>query len=342
MHRMRKLSTRSLRAAGGIAVVTVAALALAGCGGRQDQAAPTPAADAGASCEATTGQITIATGNSTGVYYVLGGGVASVLTEKTALRATAAETGASVQNIEQLVAGAYDIAFSLADTAADAVEGTGAFDAPQPVEALGVIHTNVTQVVVRADSGIERVEDMAGHAISTGSPKSGTEVIATRLLESAGLDIDTDISAQRLELGKTVESLKDGSIQGMFWSGGLPTPALTDLFTSQGDAVRFIDVTPLLEEMQEISGVYAEGAIPAATYGTADDVPTIAVPNVLLVQEDFPENSACAVAAAIWGNVDALATVHPAANQFDPVAAQKTAPIPLAPGAERALVELAG
>ena len=341
---MRKLSTRSLRAAGGIAVVTVAALALTGCGGRQDQAASTPAAGAGAgaSCEASTGQITIATGNSTGVYYVLGGGVASVLTEETALRATAAETGASVQNIEQLVAGAYDIAFSLADTAADAVEGTGAFSAPQPVEALGVIHTNFTQVVVRADSGIESVEDMAGHAISTGSPKSGTEVIADRLLQAAGLDIDTDISAQRLELGKTVEGLKDGSIQGMFWSGGLPTPALTDLFTSQGDAVRFIDVTPLLDEVQEISGVYAEDAIPAATYGTPDDVPTIVVPNVLLVQEDFPENNACAVAAAIWSNIDALATVHPAAKQFDPVTAQETAPIPLAPGAERALIELAG
>ena len=47
------------------------------------------------------------------------------------LKATAAETGASVQNIQQLVAGEYDIAFSLADTAADAVRGQGAFTAPQ-------------------------------------------------------------------------------------------------------------------------------------------------------------------------------------------------------------------
>ena len=60
-----------------------------------------------------------------------------------------------MQNIQQLVAGDYDIAFSLADTAADAVEGKGSFTEPQPVEALARIYTNYTQVVVRKDAGID-------------------------------------------------------------------------------------------------------------------------------------------------------------------------------------------
>ena len=55
----------------------------------------------------------------------------SLISANTPLKATAAETGASVQNIQQLVAGEYDIAFSLADSAADAVRGQGAFTAPQ-------------------------------------------------------------------------------------------------------------------------------------------------------------------------------------------------------------------
>ncbi|WP_263399579.1 TAXI family TRAP transporter solute-binding subunit [Saccharopolyspora pogona] len=61
--------------------------------------------------------MTIATGNTGGVYYVLGGGLAQLISNNTKLRATAAETGASVQNIQQLAAGDYDIAFTLADTA---------------------------------------------------------------------------------------------------------------------------------------------------------------------------------------------------------------------------------
>src|SRR5512134_2898274 len=125
-----------------LATLTVAAaLALAGCGGQQEQNAAGAGADE-SSCDAGTGSVSIATGNSTGVYYVVGGGLAKVINAETDLQATSAETGASVQNIQQLVEGDYDIAFSLADTAADAVNGAGDFDGPQDVSTLGRIYNN--------------------------------------------------------------------------------------------------------------------------------------------------------------------------------------------------------
>ena len=321
-----------------IGSLVIAGLALSACGGKQTQepSAGGPAGTAGAACEISAGQVTIATGNSTGVYYVLGGGIASMLSNKSPLKATAAETGASVQNIQQLVGGQYDIAFSLADTAADAVAGKGAFKEPQKVQALGRIHANYTQVVVRKAAGIKSLEDMRGKRISTGSPKSGTEVIATRLLQSAGLDINQDVQAQRLELGKTVDGMKDGSIDGFVWSGGLPTPALTDLFTSQKDAVEFIDITPVLPKMKEINAVYAEGSIPAATYGLPADVKTIVVPNVLLVRDDFPAGNACGIVKLLWGNSAELAQVHPSGKEFTKDNGPVTDPIPLHPGAKQA------
>ncbi|UOE43633.1 TAXI family TRAP transporter solute-binding subunit [Agromyces larvae] len=331
------------RASGALVGALAAALVLTGCGGQQqrtpDEAGAT--GDAG-DCVAPAQQLTIATGNSTGVYYVLGGAIADLLSSETDLRVTAAETGASVQNIEQLVAGHYDIAFSLADTAADAVEGTGSFSESQPVQALGRIHTNSTQVIVRSDSGITSIADMAGKTVSTGSPKSGTEVIANRLLESAGLDPETDVSAQRLDLASSVDGLRNGNIQAIFWSGGLPTPNITELFTTDAGSVEFIDITPQLEGMQEFSAVYEEGTIPAETYGLDEDVPTIIVPNMLLVRDDLDDATACAIASTVWGNVDRLEQVHSAAGEFDPATAVKTDPVPLSPGAERAFEELGG
>lgn len=318
-----------------IGLVSVGVLVSA-CGGRQGGG--TTAAEGG-ECEAGEGRMTIATGNSTGVYYVLGGGLAQLISSETDLSATAAETGASVQNIQQLVAGDYDIAFSLADTAADATEGTASFDEPQEVSSLGRIYPNFTQVVVRADSGIESVEDMAGKTISTGSPNSGTEVIANRMLEAAGVDPASDLSAQRLDLTKTVDGMKDGSIDGLFWSGGLPTAAMTDLFTSIGDDVEFIDVSPLLPALQEINPVYTEGEIPADTYGT-DAVPTVVVPNVLLVRNDLDEGTACALTKLVYENVESLTQVHAAAADIDLAEAGEIDPIPLHPGSERALEEL--
>lgn len=330
--------TRRRRLTTAVGALVIAGLALSACGGKQTPEAPAAGGTTGgaAACEISAGQVTIATGNSTGVYYVLGGAIASLLSTTTPLKATAAETGASVQNIQQLTGGQYDIAFSLADTAADAVEGKGAFTEPQKIQALGRIHSNYTQVVVRKDSGIKRMEDMRGKRISTGSPKSGTEVIATRLLQSAGLDITKDVQAQRLELGKTVDAMKDGSIDGFVWSGGLPTPALTDLFTSQRDAVEFIDVTPTLPKMKEINPVYAEGSIPAATYGLPSDVKTIVVPNVLLVRDDFPTGNACGIVKLLWGSADVLAKVHPAGKEFVKENGANTDPIPLHPGAKQA------
>ena len=318
-----------------VAAAAAAALALGACGGKQPQGSAGGATGAGG-CEASAGQVTIATGNSTGVYYVLGGGIASLMSAKTKLKATAAETGASVQNIQQLAAGQYDIAFSLADTAADAIAGKGAFKEPQKVQALGRIHSNYTQVVVRKASGIKTLEDMKGKRISTGSPKSGTEVIATRLLKTAGLDINSDVAAQRLELGKTVDAMKDGSIDGFVWSGGLPTPALTDLFTSQKDAVELLDVTANLPKMKEVNPVYAEGTIPAATYGLPADVKTIVVPNVLLVRDDFAAANACALTKLIWSNSAELAKVHPSAKELTAETGPQTDPIPLAPGSKQA------
>jgi TRAP transporter TAXI family solute receptor len=334
MIRRRLLST--------VAVACAAALVLAACGGRQQPAATPGATDAASSCQAGTGQLTIATGNATGVYYALGGGLASLISANTTLKATAAETGASVQNIQQLVAGEYDIAFSLADTAADAVRGQGGFTAPQQVQALARIYSNYTHVVVQRSAGITTMADFRGKRISTGSPKSGTEVIANRLLQAAGLNPETDVLPQRLELGKTVDAMKDGTIDGFVWSGGLPTGGVTDLFTSAGDRVEFIDISELLPKMKEINPVYTEGTVAASTYGTPADVRTIVVPNLLLVRTDFPANDACAITKLMFDKKADLEKVHPAAKELDPKVAVDTAPVELAPGSRTALQQLAG
>ncbi|GLZ33264.1 C4-dicarboxylate ABC transporter substrate-binding protein [Lentzea sp. NBRC 105346] len=315
-------------------LVLALALAVSGCGGKRTA---DPSAG-GSGCEASDGRVTIATGNSGGVYFVVGGGLAKLISDNTKLKASAAETGASVQNIQQLVGGQYDIAFSLADTAADAVQGKGAFDGkPVKVSALARIYSNYTQVLVRTDSGINSVADMKGKRISTGSPKSGTEVIAGRLLKAAGLSIDSDVQAQRLDLAKTADGMKDGSLDGLVWSGGLPTAQITDITTSLKDKVKFIDITPQLDAMKQVNPVYDRGTIPKATYGQPSDAPTIVVPNVLLVREDFPSNNACALTKLLFDKKADLEKVHPAAKDISKEKAAATDPVPLHPGAKQAL-----
>ncbi|MBP2322060.1 TRAP transporter TAXI family solute receptor [Kibdelosporangium banguiense] len=313
------------------------ALVATGCGGKREDTPNAQQPGGTTSCEAGEGRVTIATGNVGGVYYVLGGALAQVISNNSKLKATAADTGASVQNIQQLGDKTYDIAFSLADTAADAVQGKSAFEGkPQKIQALSRIYSNYTQVVVRADSGINSVADFKGKRISTGSPKSGTEVIANRLLQAAGLK-DADFSPQRLALRQTVDGMKEGKIDGLVWSGGLPTPEITDLTTSMADKVKFIDITPQLPALKQLNPVYDQGSIPAATYKQPGDTPTIVVPNLLLVRDDFPAANACAITKLIFDKKADLEKTHPSAKEITKETAVKTDPVQLHPGAKQAL-----
>ncbi|MGO2863700.1 MAG: TAXI family TRAP transporter solute-binding subunit [Brevibacterium sp.] len=320
-----------------IAAAAVAAvLTMSSCGGKREAE---PAAEGGDGCTAASGQITIATGNSTGVYYVLGGGLAQVISDNSDLKATASETGASVQNLQQLAKGDFDIAFSLADTAADAVSGDADFKEPEDISALTRIYDNYTHVVVRKSANIKSVEDFKGKTISTGSPKSGTEVIANRLIESAGLGED-DVTKQRLDLAKTVDSLKDGTIDGMVWSGGLPTAGVTDLFTSNGGDVEILDISDLESKMKEINPVYEVAEIPGETYKGVDSVKTIVTPNVLMVRNDMDEGTACALTTLVYDKKDDLEKVHAAAKEISLDTAEPPEPITLHPGSQKALDEL--
>lgn len=318
------------------AVALAAVLTMSSCGGKREAE---PAAEGGDGCTAASGQITIATGNSTGVYYVLGGGLAQVISDNSDLKATASETGASVQNLQQLSSGDFDIAFSLADTAADAVSGNADFKEAEDISALSRIYDNYTHVVVRKDAKIDSVEDFKGKTISTGSPKSGTEVIANRLIESAGLK-DGDVTKQRLDLSKTVDGMKDGTIDGMVWSGGLPTAGVTDLFTSNGKDVEILDISDMEGKMKEINPVYEVAEIPGDTYKGVDSVKTIVTPNVLMVRNDMDEGTACALTKLIFDKKDELVKVHAAAKEINLDTAEPPEPITLHPGSQKALDEL--
>src|SRR3954447_12086058 len=128
--------------------------------------------------------ISIATGGSGGVYYPYGGGLAKILNDGLPnVRATAEVTAASVDNLKLIRDSRADVAFTLADTLEDAVKGRGMFDG-RPVAAAGlaVLYSNYTHIVTLASSNIRRVADLRGRTVSTGSPGSGTEVTALRLL----------------------------------------------------------------------------------------------------------------------------------------------------------------
>src|SRR4051812_7576347 len=132
-------------------------------------------------------RLSIATGNTGGVYYPYGGGIAKVISEHIPnVEATAEVTAASVDNLKFIRDHAADLALTMADTLGDAVNGTGAFQSARvPIRALAVLYDNYLHVVTLASSPIRTLADLKGRVVSTGAAGSGTEVIALRTLQAA-------------------------------------------------------------------------------------------------------------------------------------------------------------
>lgn len=322
--------------------LSVAALLLTACGQTppssqppQQPAQQQPPQQAAATPPAANRKLSIATGGTGGVYYVYGGGLAQVLSKNVpGVDATAEVTAASVENLNFVNQKSADVAFTLADTALDAVKGQGKFKEALPLRAIGVLYSNVTHIVTLADSGISSVKDLRGKKVSTGSPNSGTEIIAERVLTASGVDPAKDITRERLGVAESAAALKDKKIDAFFWSGGLPTAGVLELASTPGVKIRLLSDADVVESLVKQYGpLYVTTTVPATTYPNTPEVKTSAVPNLLVVHKDMDEDLVYQITRTMFEKKADLVAVHPAANDLDPKVASAGAPMDYHPGA---------
>ncbi|MFI6813896.1 TAXI family TRAP transporter solute-binding subunit [Nonomuraea sp. NPDC050328] len=307
-----------------IAGAAVTILALAGCSGQGNR-------------------LTIATGSTTGVYYVYGGGLATQLKNSIPnTQANASVTSASLENIKLLAEGKAHIGFSQTDAAADAINGTGSFTAKQPVKAIARIYDNYTQVVIAPGVAVTKLADLKGKKVSLGPANSGTQVVARRMLEAVGLSPDTDVSKQQLSINDSVQAVKDGTIDAFFWVGGVPTAGVVDLATSKPD-IKLLDTSDVLQGMSaKFGATYVGLDIDLTKYKQTGTIKTVGVANVLLVPDKMDEQLAYDITKTLFEKKAELVKVHPEAENLDPKLGPQVEPIPLHPGAARYFKEKNG
>ena len=288
----------------------------------------------------TRQRLSIATGGTGGVFYPYGGGLAKVITEHVPnVEATAEVTAASVDNLKFLKQGTSDLAFTMADTAQDALNAKEAFAdfGAVPARALAVLYSSYVHLVTSEDTGIRSVRDLRNRTISIGAAGSGTTVLALRILEAAGLDPERDVRSQSLGAAQSVDALKDGKIDAFFWNGGLPTAAVLDLVNTPGIRARFLPTADILPLLQEAHGadLYYRAVIPRNTYDNESDVPVVAVANLLVVNEAMSEPLAYDITRVLFERQEELAAIHPQARDLSLETALTGSPIPFHPGAIR-------
>jgi len=296
------------------------------------------------SASASAQNLSIATGGTGGVYYPMGGGIAAVLSKHVpGMQATAEVTGGSVDNLKLIGSGKPYIGFTMTDAGQDAFRGEDKFKGNKvPLATLMVLYPNRMHVVSVEGRGINKMSDLKGKRVSTGSPGSATEVMAFRLIEASGLDKDSDLKRERLGVAESVNAMKDNKIDAFFWVGGLPTAGVTDLANTPGTKLKMVDHAEAVAAMNKKYGnLYVEDVIPKAAYKGMDaDNKQATVMNILVSHASMDDATAYNIVKTIFDKRDDLIAVHKEAANFR-LENQKAAasPIPFHPGALKYFAE---
>lgn len=303
-------------------------------------AAEAPAGGDGGSSTPAPVRLVIGTGGTSGLYYPIGGQLKTVFEESALIESVTVEsTGASVMNVNNINDGLNQIAIVQSDVAYDAVNGVGRYDGNQ-IDIVGIagLYPNVVQVVVTAASGITSIEDMRGRRIGVGAVGSGVEQSAQKVLEAAGLTYSDLAQVTNTGYADSVQSMRNGTLDGAFFTSGVPNSNILDLFANMD--VQFVEIDgALADRMIEANPYYERVTIPAgdpSAYNLDAAVDTVAIRNILIASPMVSDAVAEEMASRFYAflgsgtvTIDALRTVnrdtmdeglvvpmHPGAMQF--------------------------
>lgn len=294
-------------------------------------------ASCGGSSEAPlrAGTLRVATGLDGGVYRVYGRELARVLDKDLKpLRAQDVHTDGSVENLKLLSADRAEVVFTLADSASLALAGKAPFTRPAKIVALARLYDDYLQIVVREDSDIERLSDLADKVVSIGARGSGTALEAQSILRlgTIGLRGKAAVRKTFLTLTESTAALEDGRIDAFFWSGGLPSEAIVALRKTV--EIRLIGL-PAGTAKKLDPDLYSETEIPRYVYGRGGAVRTVIASNLLVVRDTLDDEVAYRITRALFEHKQELVKEHEQAKRLNLRSAIATFPLELHPGAKR-------
>lgn len=319
--------------------------ALSGCGSTTTPSSSSTGAAASSTGSGTASSgaktnLRFVTGGESGTYYAFGSVIAQHATNNTNLNITAASSGGSQANVQELQDGTAELGFCQSDVMTYAYEGINLFDGDPITDVfsvLGALYQEQVQIVT-CDSSITSVADLKGKNVSIGAAGSGVYFNAMDVLNAYGLS-EGDITPTYQSFGDSADSLRDGQIDAAFITAGAPTTAITDLSTSKQAYLIPID-DEHLQKLLDSSPYYSEATIAAGTYNGQDsDVKTVGVDAVILVSNSVSEDDVYALTKDIFDNAPDLVENHAKYAEVSDEKGASITTVPYHPGAAKYFAE---
>ncbi|MCP4108796.1 MAG: TAXI family TRAP transporter solute-binding subunit [Desulfobacteraceae bacterium] len=285
--------------------------------------------------------VTIGTGEITGVFYQAGGAVARIVNKKRKeheIRCSVESTEGSVFNINSVLSGDLDFGFTQSDRQHQAVHGGAEWaekGAQTDLRSIFSLYSEACTLCVSVDSGVMAVADLKGKRVNIGNPGSGHRQNSIDALTAAGIDYTKDIVAISVKPLKASGMFRDGEIDAFFYTVGHPTGAILDA-TMGKTKVRLISMPTVANKLVSLYPYYVNARIPVGTYKRViniSDVETFGVRATLVTSFKTPDPVAYTIAKEIFEKFDYFKSLHVAFRNLKKENMLKNLAAPIHPGA---------
>ncbi len=263
-----------------------------------------------ASSGAAQTNLALKSARETSTYYAFAVGIADALMKGTERINITVETSAgSVENVKMARSRKDYLFTSPPDLVQNAIAAKGQFKEGgyDKIRSLWPIPAIVMHWIVRKDSGVETLRDLAGKKFVPGGAGSAGEQITRKILGALGVLDKVDLLT--IDLSEGVPAVRNKRAVGFGTSSTPPASMIQEVASTI--PMRFLELTDA--DYAKVKDLYARTELPAGMYpGLDKPVKTVSQPVALYTTDALPEETAYLLTKAFWTNRAKWETVHPA------------------------------
>jgi TRAP transporter TAXI family solute receptor len=258
--------------------------------------------------------LTLGTATVGGTYFVYGGVVAKLLSDKLGILVSTQQTQGTNHNVILVSEKRVDLGMTTVAAARQAWNGTGGWTGGRKfteIRALFPMYDTPFHFVALKKSGIRRVKDLAGRKVGVG-PRGGTCGTYFPLMFKR---LKVPMTVRFGQAADLANQLSDGLLDGFAFCAGLPIAAFRELENSK--EVTFFTFTARdIDRIKKALPEMSDAVVPKGTYDSlSEDHKTVGVYNVFIAHKDLDGDTAYRITKAVLENNADMINGHAAAKE---------------------------
>ena len=318
------MSKKNLKKMLSLLVALVMCFGLAACGAEEEEVAIEPV------------DLMMGTSGATGSWYPVGVGMSTFWNEDLAedgIHVYVQTTGGGSENVQMMLNGELDMCTLGSITADEAYNGLNDTPKLENLRAMFALQaTSMQPVILTKYAKTGTFSDIEGLKFGVGNPGGNAEKLFNLENEAFGT---LNVNVERLSPANACDAIKNGTLDGNFFTGGAPISSIIDLMATPGLDVTLLGVTQEdVDRMNENKDMWTYAELEPGTYeGQTEPIGVAQCFDMVVVTAEVQDEVVYKLLEDMFANIDDVNAINTSMSYFTMDRAVSGVPIPFHPGA---------